>query len=77
MEDLSDLHKIALPGDYMFSIDLKDGYFHVPLKPAHWKYFGFRFEEDTYVCTALPFGFAAAPIVFSKTMRELVKYWRA
>ena len=77
MEDLASLHKIALPGDYMFSIDLKDGYFHVPIKPEHWKYFGFRYDGYTYVCTALPFGFAAAPIVFSKTIRELVKYWRS
>ncbi len=36
MEDLRDLHKIARPGDYMFAIDLKDGYFHIPLKPEHW-----------------------------------------
>ncbi len=43
MEDLASLHKIALPGDYIFSIDLKDGYFHVPIKPEHWKYFGFRY----------------------------------
>ena len=29
------------------------------------------------MCTALPFGFAAAPIVFSKVMREIVKYMRS
>ena len=45
MEDFSSLHKIALPNDYMFSIDLKNGYFHVPIKPEHWQYFGMDFEE--------------------------------
>ncbi len=41
MEDLKDLHKIAHPRDFMFSIDLKDGYFHIPLRPDTWKFFGF------------------------------------
>ncbi len=77
MEDLTDLHKIALPGDFMFSIDLKNGYFHIPIKPEHWKYFGMQFDDETYMCTALPFGFSAAPVVFSKVMRELVKWWRS
>ena len=44
MEDLRDLYKIAKPGDYMFTIDLKNGYFHIPLKPDEWKYFGVEFE---------------------------------
>ncbi len=29
------------------------------------------------MCSALPFGFAAAPIVFSKVMRALVKHFRS
>ncbi len=29
------------------------------------------------MCSALPFGFAAAPVVFSKVMRELVKHLRS
>ena len=36
-----------------------------------------EYDGKTYICTALPFGFAAAPIVFSKVMRELVKYMRS
>ena len=36
-----------------------------------------EYDGKTYACTALPFGFAAAPIVFSKVMRELVKYMRS
>ncbi len=45
MEDLRDLHRIAVPGDFMFAVDLKDGYFHIPLKPGHWKYFGLAFDN--------------------------------
>ncbi len=76
MEDLRDLHKIAAHNDYMFSIDLKDGYFHIPIKPDHWKYFGLRFEEKVYLCTALPFGFAPAPVIFTKVVRVIVKHMR-
>lgn len=76
-EDLRDLPNIAQPNDYMFSIDLTDGYFHVPLKPEHWTYLGFECCHSTYVCTCLPFGLSPAPAVFSKVMREIVGHLRS
>ena len=64
-------------GDSMISFDLKDGYHHIAIQPQHRKYLAFRFAGRTYRCAALPFGLRTAPYVFTKTMRVLVKHWRA
>lgn len=77
LEDLRDLPAIASPGDWFTSIDLTDAFFHVPLKPEHWTYFGIRCKGVTYCYTCLPFGFAPGPLIFSKVMREVVGMLRS
>jgi len=47
--------------DFGISIDLKDAYFHVPIKLKHRRFLRFAFEGKKYEYTRLPFGYALAP----------------
>ena len=65
----------------MFTFDLKSGYHHVQIIPSHYQYLGFSYVDaygrTRYFCfTVLPFGLSTAGFIFSKILRELVKYWR-
>jgi len=52
-------------GGYMTTIDLKDGFFHVPVLPSHQAYMSFQWEGKTYVFHVLPFGRSALPWLFT------------
>ncbi|MGH0134578.1 UNVERIFIED_CONTAM: hypothetical protein FKN15_031049 [Acipenser sinensis] len=36
------------PGDWFTVVDLKDAFFRIPIKPAHWKYLRFTFQGTVY-----------------------------
>ena len=65
---------------YIFNFDLKSGYHHVDKYPQHQTYLGFSWFVDGvrkyFVSTVLPFGLSPSPLVFTKLLRPLVKYWR-
>jgi len=76
METINILQDILKKGDWMGKIDLKDAYLTVPISPQDQKFLRFRWREQAYQCTALPFGLAMAPRVFSKIMRPWVTLMR-
>ena len=76
-EDLRVAMLLFKKGDYMFSFDLKSGYHHIDIAQVHHKYLGFAWKQRYYVFTVLPFGLCTACYLFTKTMRPLVRYWRA
>ncbi len=49
------------PGDWFFSLDLKDAYFYVQIAPYHRQFLRFAFEGVAYQYTVLPFGLSLAP----------------
>jgi len=59
-------------GDYMTTINLKDGFFHVPVLPSHQAYMSFQWEGKTYVFQVLPFGMSALPWLFTCFMQAMV-----
>jgi hypothetical protein len=59
-------------GDFLFSVDLKDGYHLVELDPEFSRLCGFRFEGQTYLFRVLPFGLSWAPMVFTKLWRPVL-----
>ena len=65
---------------YASEFDLKSGYHHVDVFEEHQTYLGFSWKINNilkfFVFTVLPFGLSAAPFVFTKVVRPLVKYWR-
>ena len=67
----------ALPrGAFATSIDLKDAYWHIPIKPYYRKFLGFRIGEVKYQFRAMPFGLNIAPRVFTKLCRTILKQLR-
>ncbi|KAL0195701.1 hypothetical protein M9458_009273, partial [Cirrhinus mrigala] len=56
------------PGDWFFSLDLKDAYFHIQIAPHHRRFLRFAFERVAYQYTVLPFGLSLAPRTFTKCM---------
>lgn len=43
-------------GDWFFTIDLKDAYFHIQITPHHRPYLRFAFKGQAYQYAVLPFG---------------------
>ena len=70
------LHTIA-PGDYLVSLDLKDAYFSIPIFKPHRKFLRFKWSDQTYKFTCLPFGYSLAPTVFTKVLKSVISYLRA
>jgi hypothetical protein len=76
LENLAVVPHIVNPGDWMFSTDLEDAYFHIPIHPDSLKHLCFRWRNVTYCTNVLPFGLGLAPWIFTKTLRPLVRYCR-
>lgn len=79
-------HKKALEyftlGGFWTKFDLKSGYHHIDVFPAHQTFLGFSWTfpggvRRYFAYTVLPFGLTSAPWVFTKVLRSLVKYWRS
>ena len=66
------LRHLARHEDLVFSIDLADGYWQVPMHPSAYPYLGFEWRGTYYEFTVLPFGLATAPLVFTKVTRQIV-----
>jgi len=49
----------------MTTINLKDGFFHVPILPSHQAYMSFQWEGKIYVYQVLPIGMSASPWLFT------------
>jgi hypothetical protein len=72
MEDIRKLQPLLLAGDWMTTIDLKDGFHHVPIRENHQQFMGMQWQGKTYVWTHLMFGMSASHFLFTKTLREAV-----
>jgi len=56
-------------GHWVFSLDLKDAYFQVPMHQSSKKYLRIEFLGQIYQFKALPFGLSTAPWLFTKIVR--------
>ena len=80
-EDLRTVLQMFLPGMSVFSFDLKSAYHHIDICEEHRKFLSFKWPSSDgimkfYEFKVLPFGLTSAPYVFTKVVRQLVKYWR-
>lgn len=76
LEDWRTVVRLMLPGSFMATLDLEDAYFLVPIFRQHRKFLRFQWRRSTYQFTALPFGLAVAPYIFTKILRPVVAYLR-
>ena len=64
--------KLHLPRNHFtVSLDLKDGYWHVPIAPAKRSYLGFIYKGVEYNYRAMPFGLNVAPRIFTKLITHV------
>ena len=80
-EDLRTVLQLFPPGSFVFSFDLKSAYHHIDTCEDHKKFLSFQWKNSEgsvkfYEFNVLPFGLTTAPYLFTKVMRQLVKYWR-
>ena len=60
-------------GDYAFSIDLQDAYFHIPIvKHHHHHFLHFAWHNVPYQWKVLPFGLATALRVFMSLTKPIL-----
>ncbi|CAJ0958217.1 unnamed protein product [Ranitomeya imitator] len=72
MESLRSVISSMERGEFLASIDIKDAYLHIPIFPPHQRFLRFAIREDHFQFTALPFGLATAPSVFTKVMAAVM-----
>lgn len=71
LEDWRTVVQLMLPESWMATIDLEDAYLLVPVDRSHRKYLRFQWRGATYQFTALPFGLATSPFIFTKIIRPV------
>ena len=76
-EDASTSRELFQKGDYIFSFDLKSAYHHIMIANEDREYLGFQWRDKYYVFNVLPFGISTAGYIFTKVLRDVVKFWRS
>ena len=64
------------PGLWACSVDLRDAYLHVPVRPDHSQFLSFRYDGSSYRFTVLPFGLSTAPRTFTRLVRAVAAFLR-
>ena len=72
METPASIRQALQPGEHTLQLDLKDAYFHVPIRKAYRKYMRFAIDGVVYQYKALPFGLSIAPRVFTKILKPIL-----
>lgn len=77
MEDFRTASRLMSPNCYMLNLDLKEAYFLVPIHDDHKKYLRFKFKDNLFEFTALPFGLCTAPYLFTKLLKPVAALLRS
>ncbi|CAJ0923067.1 unnamed protein product [Ranitomeya imitator] len=72
MESLRSVIASLEKGEFLASVDIQDAYLHIPIFPLHQRFLRFAVNNLHFQFTALPFGLASAPRVFTKVMSTVV-----
>ena len=56
------------PQSWVYSLDLTDAYFHIPIHPRSRKFLRLEFKGRIFQFRALPFGISTAPWLFTKVV---------
>lgn len=72
MEDIRTAKNLITPGSFMASIDLKDAFFMIPVAKEHRIFLRFRFKNQLFQFTCLPFGLCTSPFIFTKIMKPVM-----
>ena len=76
LENLRTMGFMVKPGEFMFSLDLEDGYHHVLMHESIRHITVFSFEGVLYECVTMPFGWRLSAWIFTKLGKVLLRRWR-
>jgi hypothetical protein len=71
-EGIKEVLHLVQPDDRLITIDIKQGFFHIPVHKEYRKYLGFQWNNRYYQWKCLPFGLNGSPYFFYKTIRSVV-----
>ena len=71
-EDIRTTIDIVEKDDEMVSLDLKDCFYHVPVRKSCKDYLGIMFERKFYRWKVLPFGLCLSPFYCAKIVRPII-----
>jgi len=77
MDNAARVAEVSWVNSYLFKLDHKNGYFHVPLHKDSRKYFGVFWKGVYYVLTVLPFGWKSSPIIYHSITEAVNMYIRS
>jgi len=72
MDTLQVALKLVTPFCFMFSIDLKDAYYSVPIAKHHRKFLRFSWRGQLWQFDSMPNGLALTPRKFTKLLKPVV-----
>ena len=64
LDGVDKISTIGWENMYLFKIDHKSGYLHVPFHRKSWKYLGVEWNNEILVFTALAFGGSNCPVIY-------------
>lgn len=76
MDTVKDVISLIQPRYFFVSIDLKDAYFSVYVRPEDRKWLQFFGENQRFQFTCLPQGLTSAPRTFTKLMKPVLSHLR-
>ena len=76
-EGIHEAQGLIEQNDDIITIDLKDGFYHIPVAHEHRKFLCFVWRGVTYQWCKLCFGLNASPYFFAKTIRPVLTYLRS
>ena len=75
-DDLDSVLAQIEPGDFLVTLDIRKGFYHIPIHADFQNYLAFQFNGVCYKWCFLPFGLSVSPYYFNKIIRSIVTHLR-
>jgi hypothetical protein len=75
-DDIDTVAQYIATNDLIVTLDLKNGFHHIPVCMQHQQYLGIYFRNQYYVWAVLPFGLSSSPYYFCKSLKPVINYLR-
>ncbi|KAK4303876.1 hypothetical protein Pmani_024127 [Petrolisthes manimaculis] len=76
MDTIKDVIQLVHPSCYFMTVDFKDAYYSVPVRPKDREWLRFIWQNVTFQFTCLPQGLSSAPRIFTKILKPVLSHLR-